>query len=67
MNQPTASTPEVSVNPHSDLPASGNISTEIQAPEPAERPLPFGVFRGQPVASVPPAVVPSSDVAQVQA
>lgn len=64
MNQPTASTPEVSVNPHSDLPASGDISTEIQAPEPTERPLPFGVFRGQPV---PAAVVPSSDVAQVQA
>ena len=64
MNQQTASTPEVSVNPHSDLPAGGDISTEIP---PAERPLPFGVFRGQPVASVPPAVVPSSDVAQVQA
>ena len=44
-------------NPHSDLPAGG-ISTEIQtapgdAVELTERPLPFGVYRGdlKPVAS----------------
>lgn len=57
--------PEVDLNPHSDLPAAGVISTEISpvaagepsgvsprtsAPEPS--PLPFGVYLGtaEPVA-----------------
>ena len=38
----------IDANPHSDLPAAGDISAEIPAVElPAEeRPLPFGVYRG---------------------
>jgi hypothetical protein len=60
--------PEVDLNPHSDLPATGVISTEIfpvpagerqgvsppssRAPEPA--PLPFGVYLGQPAPSETP-------------
>lgn len=55
-------------NPHSDLPASG-ISTEIQtAPgdsvstEPKERPLPFGVYRGD-LRKSAPATEPEPEVA----
>lgn len=40
----------IDANPHSDLPAAADISAEIPAVEtpPAERPLPFGVYRGTP-------------------
>lgn len=56
-----ASPPEVDLNPHSDLPAGGVISTEISpaaaAPEtPAEpKPLPFGVYMGTPAPAAPAA------------
>lgn len=63
MNQATPRTrPEVDLNPHSDLPAGGVISTEISpaavAPEKAAepKPLPFGVYLGTP-APAPPATV----------
>lgn len=47
--------PEVDLNPHSDLPPAGLISTEITVArvsdaEPAARPLPFGVYLGTPAA-----------------
>ena len=58
MKEQLGTSPEVDLNPHSDLPAAGVISTEIspavvapeQAAEPA--PLPFGVYLGtaEPVA-----------------
>lgn len=59
------STPEVDLNPHSDLPAGGVISTEISpavvAPEQAAepKPLPFGVYMGTPAPAslAPPATV----------
>lgn len=56
MKEKLSSPPEVSLNPHSDLPAAGVISTEIPpavvAPEQAAKPapLPFGVYFGQPAA-----------------
>jgi hypothetical protein len=59
------SPPEVALNPHSDLPEVGIISAEIPAAEPqaetppAERPLPFGVFRGTP--ANPPAPSPAAN------
>jgi hypothetical protein len=57
--------PEVDLNPHSDLPAAGVISTEISVPagEPggasppssaAPRELPFGVYLGKPAPSETP-------------
>lgn len=48
--------PEVDLNPHSNLPVAGVISTEISpavvAPEKAAEPapLPFGVYFGVPAA-----------------
>ena len=58
MKENLQSSPEVSLNPHSDLPAAGVISTEI-SPAPGEPsgvsprtstpepiPLPFGVYCG---------------------
>ena len=63
------STPEVDLNPHSDLPAGGVISTEISPVPAGERQgvsppsaiapaLPFGVYLGTPavVADAPPAI-----------
>jgi len=52
MKEQLGSSPEVDLNPHSDLPAGGVISTEISpaviAPEKAAEPapLPFGVYLG---------------------
>lgn len=34
----------IDTNPHSDLPAAADISTEIP---PGKRPLPFGVYSGK--------------------
>lgn len=44
----TTSTPEVDLNPHSDVPAGKDISAEIpDAPPAADVPVrPFGVFTG---------------------
>ena len=60
MNQQTPTAPpEVDLNPHSDLPAGGVISTEISpaavAPEQAAelKPLPFGVYLGTCTAVAP--------------
>lgn len=56
MKEQRSSVAEVSLNPHSDLPASGVISTEIKpaavaVPERAETPraVPFGVYFGKDV------------------
>lgn len=40
-----AATDAIDINPHSDLPTVPDISTEISE---ADRPLPFGVYRGTP-------------------
>ncbi|RTL03736.1 hypothetical protein EKK58_12305 [Candidatus Dependentiae bacterium] len=57
MKEQRPSVAEVSLNPHSDLPASGVISTEMKpaavaVPERAEAPpaVPFGVYFGKPAA-----------------
>ena len=62
MKENLPSSPEVSLNPHSDLPAAGVISTEISpvpagepsdpgepsgvSPRVSNPPLPFGVYFG---------------------
>jgi len=51
MNQkttPTAEASAIDVNPHSDLPATPDISIEIPEPVATDKPLPFGVYSGRP-------------------